>query len=448
MNKQPLSIWQMFNLNVGFLGIQFGWGLQMANMSGIYKFLGADLSNMGYLWLAAPLSGMILQPILGQMSDRTWTKIGRRRPYILFGALLSTLALILMPNSMTVFMAATLLLVLDGSLNIAMQPYRALIPDVAPSYQHTKCFAVQTCLVGIGSTLASCLPWLFLHVFHFQETATSGIPLTLKLSFYVGASIFLITNIWTVFFSKEYPPENMEEWLRAKQQKDSIGKTLFTNAKSIVIDFVKMPRIMREISLVQFFSWIGMFCVFLYFSLGVAQNIFGLPAGAQHIESNPEYRHMLEHGVALGGLCFGIYTFVSVIYAFLIPYIAKKISRKITHAVSLIFGSIGLIAANYVHTSFGLYMCMIGLGAAWASIVTVPFAILGGSLPKEKMGLYMGLINIMVCVPEIIAALVLGIVVSVVFHNHAMSIIVFGGISFIIAAIFSCVVHDKEATIQ
>lgn len=443
MNKKALSFWQMFNLNFGFLGIQFGWGLQMANMSGIYKFLGADIGNMGYLWIAAPLSGMILQPILGQLSDRTWTKIGRRRPYILIGALLSTLALILMPNSVSVFMAASLLLVLDGSLNIAMQPYRALVADVAPSYQHTKCFAIQTCLVGVGSTLASSLPWLFLHVFHLQETATSGIPLTLKLSFYIGAAIFLATNIWTVFFSKEYPPENMEEWQKTKQKKDYLLKTMFVNGKNIVIDFIKMPKTMREISFVQFFSWIGMFCVFLYFSLGVAQNIFGLPSGTG-AEANPEYRKMLEQGVALGGLCFGIYTFVSIIYALLIPYISHKISRKGTHILSLTLGAIGLIAANYTHSSWALFVCMIGLGAAWASIVTVPYAILGGSLPKEKMGLYMGLINVMICVPEIIAALTLGIIVSVFFHNHAMSIIELGGISFIIAAMFTFFVHDKE----
>lgn len=443
MNKKPLSFWQMINLNFGFLGIQFGWSLQMANMSGIYKFLGADISNMGYLWMAAPLTGMIIQPILGQLSDHTWNKIGRRRPYILIGALFSTLALILMPNSISVFMAASLLLVLDGSLNIAMQPYRALVADVAPAYQHTKCFAIQTCLVGIGSTLASSLPWLFLHLFHLQETTNYGIPLTLRLSFYIGAAVFLVANIWTVFFSKEYPPENMEKWLKAKQKRGCFLKMIFIDGKDIFTDFLKMPKIMREMSFVQFFSWIGMFCVFLYFGLGVAQNIFGLPLGAQ-IENNTEYRQMLEQGVALGGLCFSIYTFISIIYAFSIPYIAKKITRKGTHILSLTLGAIGLIAANYIHNALALFTCMIGLGSAWASIVTVPYAILGGSLPQEKMGLYMGLINIMICVPQIIAALTLGTIVSIFFHNHAMSIIELGGISFLVAAIFTFFVHDKE----
>lgn len=440
MAKARMSFWQMFNLNFGFLGIQFGWALQMANMSGIYKFLGADVSNMGYLWLAAPLSGMIIQPILGHFSDRTWTRIGRRRPYILGGAILSSLILILMPNATSVWFAAILLWLLDGSLNVAMQPYRALVADVAPEEQHTKCYAVQTCLVGIGATLASALPWIFLHVFGMQEDMSGGhlIPLTLRLSFYIGAAVFMLANIWTIVSSKEYPPEqHWYDWLKT-QKKFSFSKEYFTDFKNLL----EIPKVMREVSYVQFFSWMAMFCVFLYFGLGVAQNLFGLPAGAQ-VEGNAGYQNMLEHGVALGGLCFAIYTFVSIIYSALLPKISKMITRKGAHALSLILGAAGLILANHVSSSFGLFISMIGLGAAMASILTIPYAILASSMPEDRMGLYMGLLNITICVPEILVALFMGLVVKFIFGNHAMLVVQLGGFFFIIAAVLTFFVHDK-----
>jgi maltose/moltooligosaccharide transporter len=438
MQKPRLSFWQMFNLNFGFLGIQFGWALQMANMSGIYKFLGADASHMGYLWIAAPLSGMIIQPILGRISDRTWTFLGRRRPFILAGAILSSVVLLLMPNSPSLWVAAILLWLLDGSLNIAMQPYRALVADVAPEKQQTVCYCVQTALVGIGSTLASTLPWIFLHLFGLSDaqTATSGIPLTLKLSFYVGAAVFLLANLWTTISSKEYPPEEGE-----LEKRGSTDKT--TKGSSIIKDIIAMPRVMREVSVVQFFSWTGMFCVYLYFGLGVAQNIFGLPAGVD-VTNNPQYRSMLEQGIAFGGLCFGVYTFASVFYAFLIPYIAKLITRKLTHALLLAIGAVGLIAANHITNQNYLLLCMIFFGATWASIITLPFAMLAGTLPKDRMGFYMGLLNLTICIPEIIAALGLGVIVALFFHERAMPVIQLGGISFALAAIATFFVHDVE----
>lgn len=443
MEKKHMSFWQMFNLNFGFLGIQFGWALQMANMSGIYKFLGADTANMGYLWLAAPLSGLLIQPILGQLSDKTWTRIGRRRPYILLGTLLSTAALILMPNSTALWFAAILLWVLDGSLNISMQPYRALVADVAPTYQHTVCYTIQTCLVGLGSTLAYLLPWAFVHIFNLgAETGGTGIPLSLRLSFYIGAAVFMLANIWTVFTSKEYPPEESELCVGSEKY-SCLYHALKANAQSMLKDFLNMPKVMREIFAVQFFTWVGLFCVFIYFGLAVAQNLFGLPSGAD-LTKEPQLRSMLEQGVALGGVCFAVYTFVSIIYSALIPKLSKIISRKNTHALSLILGALGLLICVYATSKYQLFIGMIGLGAAWASIVTVPYAILAGTLPKQKMGLYMGLINMAICIPEILAALTFGVIVGKLFHDRAMTVILMGSVMFMLAAVCTFFVHDIE----
>lgn len=444
MEKKRLSFWQMFNLNFGFLGIQFGWALQMANMSAIYKFLGADTANIGFLWLAAPLSGLIIQPILGQISDKTWTRIGRRRPFILLGSVLSMIALILMPNSSTIWFAAVLLWVLDGSLNISMQPYRALVADVAPPVQHTICYTVQTCLVGLGSTLAYVLPWAFIHVFNLSETnvASSVVPLSLKLSFYIGATVFILTNLWTVFTSKEYPPDESELCL-GQDKYSCITHALIGNAKSIYNDFIHMPKIMREIFLVQFFTWVGLFCVFLYFALAVAQNIYGFPPDADP-SKDAIFRPMLEKGAALGGVCFALYTFVSIIYSAMIPKLSSLFTRKTTHAISLLLGAAGLLICFHAKSNLLLFVGMIGLGCAWASIVTVPYAILAGTLPKQKMGLYMGLINMAICVPEIIAALSFSFIVGKLFNNHAMTVILLGGVMFLLAAICTFFVHDIE----
>lgn len=446
MQKPQLSFRQMINLNLGFLGIQFGWALQWANMSGIYKFLGVDIAQMAYLWIAAPLSGMIIQPIIGQLSDQTWIKLYRRRPYILGGAVLSSAALILMPNSISILMATFLLWMLDGSVNMAMQPYRALVADLAPENQLTKCFAIQSCLVGIGSTMASALPWIFLHVFGLQSVESShAIPLTIRMSFYIGSAVLLLANLWTVATTKEYPltEAQLNNFNTNTKPKTAFVMSVLNMFKSIYTGLFHMPKIMREVSLVQFFSWMGMFCVYLYFGLGVAQNIFGLPPTAD-VDTNANYHKMLENGIALGGLCFGIYTLVSVGYAFLIPYITKLITRKGTHMLLLTLGALGLLASNLANNAGELFLCMVAFGAAWASIITIPYAILGRCLPKEKMGLFMGLLNITICIPQIIASLSLGSIVKFVFHYRAMPVIQLAGIFFLCAAFVTLFVHDQE----
>ncbi len=442
MTKKPMTFWQMFNLNFGFLGIQFGWGLQMANMSGIYKFLGANAADIGYLWIAAPLTGLLIQPILGMMSDKTWTRLGRRRPYILAGAIAASLALVLMPNSVDLWMAASLLWVLDGSVNIAMQPYRALVADVAPDNQHTKCYAIQSGLVGIGAFFSSALPWIFLHIFHLHSVTQPGeIPLTIRLSFYIGAGVFMLANIWTTMSSKEYPPEDMEKWHAKEQERTMVN--MVASIPTIIVDLFKMPKVMLEISFVQFFSWLGLFCVFLYFGLAMAQHMFHLMPGV-NVTHSAHLKSLLEHGIALGGLCFAIYNAFSIIYAFLIPYISKLITRKGTHILSLLLGAASLISCKYIHNQLYLFIAMAGLGAAWASVITIPFAMLAASLPEEKTGVYMGLFNMTVCIPEIIAALALGFIVHYVFHYKAIDVIELAGVFFILAAVLTIFVHDKK----
>lgn len=441
VSRPPFSALKIVNLNFGFLGIQFGWGLQMANMSGIYKFLGAQTANVPLLWLAAPVTGIIIQPILGKLSDFTWIKyLGKRKPYILGGALVATLALILMPQSTSLWMAAILLWVLDGAINASMQPYRALVTDVIPANQHTKAFAIQTFLVGIGATFATALPWLVINVFHITDNTIPGhIPTSIKLSFYVGAAIFLLANIWTVVSSKEYPPADLVQW-KAKKKDNRVETIQFW--KNLVVDFIFMPKVMRQVSYVQFFSWMGWFCLVTYFSLGVAQNVYNLPVDA-NTATNVIYSQLLEKGVALGGLLFSFYTLVSCFYALLLTRIAKKLSRKYTHALSLLIGAIGFISADYAHNVVELTICMIGLGVAWASIITLPYAILAGTLPANKIGQYMGLFNINIVVPQIITSVLLALTIATVFHNHAMSVVAFGGVMYAIAALFSCFIDDK-----
>lgn len=443
MKKQLLSFWQMVNLNFGFAGIQFGWGLQMANMSGIYKFLGADTSNLAILWLAAPVTGILVQPILGQLSDQTWIKwLGRRRPYILVGAIIATVALIVMPNANSIWLAAMMLWLLDGSVNTAMQPYRALVADVAPTEQHTKVYAIQSCLVGIGATFATALPWIFIHVFNLPFDAQPGtIPLAIKLSFYIGAVVFLGANLWTTLKSKEYPPEDLAAWREEKKNTATANPAAFI--KHIIVSFIKMPIIMRQISFVQFFTWAGWFCLNTYFALGVAQNLFGLPVDA-NVSSSSQYGALLENGVVFAGLLFSTYTLVSFVYAYFIPHVSRLMTRKVAHVVALTLGGLGLIAASFMHSKLGFFFCMIGIGIAWASIITIPYAMLAGSLPENKMGLYMGLFNITVTLPQIIASSLLGFVVAYVFQNHAMGAVAFGGALYIIGAIFTFFVQDKK----
>jgi maltose/moltooligosaccharide transporter len=443
--KPHLSFWQIWNMSFGFLGIQFGWALQMANMSAIYEYLGADAHQIPILWLAAPLTGLIVQPIIGHMSDRTWGRLGRRRPYFLVGAVLASTALILMPNASALWMAAGLLWIMDASINISMEPFRAFVADLLPDEQRTRGFAMQALFIGLGAVIASMMPWLLGSVFHFApDAAESGhksVPMSVKISFYIGCVAFLGAVLWTIVKTKEYPPDDMEAFLKMKAEKGSIGGA----ASEIVRDVIAMPKTMRRLGLVQIFTWLGLFCMWLYFGVAIARNTFHGSPGT------PEY----EAGVAWGGNCFAMYSAVCFGFSFLLPSIAKRFGRKITHALCLGAGAIGLISVAFIRSKYLLLFSMVGVGIAWASILSMPYSILAGCLPEGKTGIYMGIFNFFIVIPEILAALVFGKVMETVLTNDSaivrllggdnrLTAVVIGGISMAIAAGLVTLV-DEEA---
>jgi maltose/moltooligosaccharide transporter len=423
MDKPQRSFWQIWNMSFGFLGIQFGWGLQMANMSAIYEYLGARADQIPILWLAAPLTGLIVQPIIGHASDRTWGRLGRRRPYFLTGAILSSLALILMPKSPTLWMAAGLLWVLDASINISMEPFRAFVADLLPENQRTRGFAMQSLFIGLGAVVASALPWILGNVFHVTRTAggTGAIPVTVRLSFYMGAVAFLGAVLWTILTTREYPPEDIDAFRRAKAEKAGLR----ANAREIFHSIGGMPRTMRQLAPVQLFTWLGLFCMWLYFPVAVAHNIFGAPDQSSSVYTA---------GVEWAGICFGVYSGVCFAFSFVLPSIARKLGRKNTHSLCLLCGGLGLISVAVIHNQWLLLLSMAGVGMAWASTLSMPYAVLAGSLPAEKTGVYMGIFNFFIVIPEILASLFFGWIMGHLLNNNRMAAVVAGGIFMAIAA--------------
>ena len=430
MDKPPRTFWQIWNMSFGFLGIQFGWGLQMANMSAIYEYLGARADQIPMLWLAAPLTGLIVQPIIGHASDRTWGRLGRRRPYFLTGAILSSAALILMPRCGALWMAAGLLWVLDASINISMEPFRAFVADLLPEFQRTRGFAMQSLFIGLGAVVASALPYLLTNVFHVGGTASAGgIPFTVRLSFYIGAAAFLGAVLWTVFTTKEYPPDNFAEF--EKQKADAHG--LGAGAREILKSIREMPRTMRQLAWVQICTWMGLFCMWLYFPVAVARNVFGAPDTV-----SPLY----TAGVEWAGICFGMYSLVCFGFSFVLPFLARQFGRKVTHSFCLLCGGLGLLSVGVVHDKYVLLISMVGVGIAWASTLSMPYAILAGSLPSGKTGVYMGIFNFFIVIPEITASLVFGWVMAHLLNNNRLAAVVAGGIFFILAAVLTQRVED------
>jgi len=430
MEKPSKSFWQIWNMSVGFFGIQFGWGLQMANMSAIYEYLGARADQIPILWLAAPLTGLIVQPIIGHASDHTWGRLGRRRPYFLAGAILSSLALILMPRSPALWMAAGLLWILDASINISMEPFRAFVADLLPEQQRTRGFAMQSLFIGLGAVIASGLPWMLTNWFHLGAGATGhAIPLTVRISFYAGAAVFLSAVLWTIVTTKEYPPEDMEAFRRRKAEKRGLG----TNAAEILDSIRKMPKTMRQLAPVQILTWLGLFCMWLYFPVAVARNVFGAPDTI-----SPLY----AAGVEWAGLCFGLYSAVCFAFSFFLPAIARALGRKLTHSLCLVAGGIGLISVAFIHDKYSLLLTMVGVGMAWASTLSMPYSVLAGSLPKEKTGVYMGIFNFFIVTPEIIASLFFGWVMNHLLHNNRLTAVVAGGCFMLIAALLMQRVFD------
>lgn len=426
-------------MSFGFLGIQMGFALQNANASRILQIFGADVHELSWFWIVAPLTGLIVQPIIGYYSDKTWTRLGRRRPYFLTGALLASLGLILMPNAdmFTAFMPALwvgagMLMIMDASFNVAMEPFRALVADLLPSDQRTLGFSIQTVLIGIGAVIGSWLPYVLTNWFGVVNEAEPGaVPTNLLWSFIIGASVLVISILVTVFTTKEYSPEEV-----ALMSKDEEPEEEESSLLNIFSDFKKMPLTMKQLSSVQFFSWFGLFGMWVFSTPAIAHHIYGL--------SLDDHGDAFQKAGDWVGILFGVYNAVSAVYAFFLPAIAKKLGRKKTHAFSLICGGLGLISIYFVPNENWLFLSMFGIGIAWASILAMPYAILAGSIPARKMGVYMGIFNFFIVLPQIINALIGGPIVKYVYGGNPIFAIVISGVSLLIAAMLVVRVKDVD----
>ena len=499
-HKPRLSFWEIWNMSFGFLGIQFGFALQNGNVSRIFETLGAKVDEIPILWIAAPVTGLIIQPIIGYFSDRTWGRLGRRRPYFLVGAILASIALLFMPNSPTLWIAAGTLWLMDASINITMEPFRAFVGDNLPSEQRTTGFAMQSFFIGTGAVVASLMPYILSEWMGVSNTAAAGVvPDSVKWSFYFGGGVFLVAVLWTVFRSKEYTPEQLDAFEAAEGKTEyqreardgkyyygnggrqiglglvfavvgllftmlvqwyqldkelyvlSVGSLLgglllllsgalqrkgnFSNAfVTIINDFQDMPRTMKQLAPVQFFSWFALFSMWIYTTSAVTSQIYG---------SSDTTSAAYNEGADWVGVCFAVYNGVAALVAFLIPVLAARTSRKMAHAICLLFGALGLISVFFIKDPNLLIGSMVGVGIAWASILSMPYAILTGSLPAAKMGYYMGVFNFFIVIPQIVAASILGFLVSRFFDGHAVYALIIGGVSFVVAAGLVVRVQDE-----
>ncbi|MGL1889601.1 MAG: MFS transporter [Reichenbachiella sp.] len=429
--KPKLSFWQIWNMSFGFLGIQFGFALQNANVSRIFETLGANKDELPILWLAAPVTGLLVQPIIGYFSDRTWhAKWGRRRPFFAIGAILATIALFLMPNSTALWMAVIMLWLMDASINVSMEPFRAFVGDMLPDEQRTSGFAMQTFFIGVGAVIASILPWVFTNWVGLSNIpGESSISESVKWSFYIGGIAYSLAVFWTVFNTKEYPPEDIEAL-----KKENAAKGIYGGLIESFTGIFSMPKTMLQLALVQFFSWFALFAMWIYSTSAVTSHIYG---------SSDTNSAAYNDGADWVTVCFAVYSGVSAIAAFLLPILAKKTNRKTTHMISLIIGGIGLISIFFISNPIYLLISMIGVGIAWASILSMPYAMLSGSLPADKMGYYMGVFNYFIVIPQIVAAGLLGFILRNFFDNISIYAMIVGGVSFIIAGLLCLKVDDK-----
>jgi maltose/moltooligosaccharide transporter len=432
--KPRLKYWQIWNMSIGFFGIQFGFALQNGNASRILSTFGAEVEHLSFFWLAAPLTGMIIQPIIGHYSDHTWTRLGRRRPYFLAGAVMASLALIFMPNAdilvailPPLYVGAGILMIMDASFNVAMEPFRALVADLLPSDQRTLGFSVQTILIGLGAVVGSWLPYIFAEFFGIAKTADTGeVPLNVNLSFYVGAIVFLLAIVWTVVTTKEYPPDKFEADLTPKK-----------GLAQVFNDFAMMPKAMKQLGLVQFFSWFALFSMWVFSTPAIATHIY-------HVAPGDSSSATYQDAANWVGIIFGVYNGVSALYAFLLPAIALKLGRKSTHALSLTAGGLGLISIYFIQDPNLLILSMVGVGMAWASILAMPYAILAGSIPAYKMGVYMGIFNFFITFPQIINGIIGGPIVKYFYNSQAIYSLVMAGIFLLIAGFCVRFVEDRD----
>ncbi|MDR6735645.1 MFS transporter [Sphingobacterium sp. 2149] len=435
MGKKPeLNISQVINMSFGFLGIQMGFALQNGNASRILQTFGADVEHLSLFWLAAPITGMIVQPIVGHYSDRTWNRLGRRRPYILVGALLTTLTLFLMPNAALfttmlapLWIGAGLLMFMDASINVTMEPFRALIGDNLPSSQRSVGFSVQTFLIGVGAVLGSLLPFILTKYFDVAGTSEVGqVPSNVIYSFYLGGFVLLLSVLWSVFKTTEYSPTELQSFSDAISI-DQASAPKF-GLRSIASDIGKMPLIMRKLGWVQFFSWFALFMMWVYTTPAIADSVFYLREGSR--------QDLYMEAANWVGVLFGIYNGVSALYALFIPRIAKRLGRSKTHALGLSVGGLSLISLFLIRDANLLIVPMIGIGIAWGSILAMPYAILSDHLPAGKMGVYMGLFNFFITLPQIVCGFFGGMIIKYLFHSQSIYGLLLAGVFMLLAAFF------------
>ena len=495
--KQPaLSFWQIWNMCFGFLGIQFGFALQNANVSRIFQSLGASIDDLPLLWLAAPVTGLIVQPIIGYMSDRTWGRLGRRRPFFLAGALLASAALVIMPNSPYLWVAAGMLWVLDASINVSMEPFRALVGDMLPDRQRSLGYSMQSWFIGVGAVVASALPWVLANYFDVSNVAAPGeLPESVKFAFYLGAIAFLGAVLWTVLSTREYPPEELAAfagdvateartepmartpaqyrvagtaWLvaglafaglvaalgwdkqlyvlgfglatfgvlqfaaAARQQRGQTQGMLH----NIVNDLHLMPRVMKQLAVVQFLSWFALFAMWIYTTAAVTEHHYGTTDTASAL---------YNEGANWVGVLFAAYNGFAALAALVIPKLAEKLGRRGAHLVGLWCGALGLVSIRFIDDPTLLLASMVGVGIAWASILSLPYAMLSRAVPPRKMGIYMGIFNFFIVIPQILAASVLGILVRTLFQGQSIDALVLGGALMFLAGLATLRVDDRES---
>lgn len=446
MKKQPrLSFWQIWNLSFGFLGVQFGFALQNANASRILTNLGADPHQLSFFWLVAPIMGLLVQPVVGAASDRTWNRLGRRSPYILFGALVSMLAMFFMPNAPlfvkagnALIFGVVMLALMDGSFNVTFQPFRALVADMTPEEQRNVGYSVQSFLINVGAVIGSALPYILTAVGISNDSIGGNVAPSVIWSFYIGGSLLLLSVLVTVFKTKEYPPEEFEAYNNItkedKEKKESFWKLL-----------VNMPGTMKQLSIVQLFSWFPLFLLWVYSTTAISQHYFDVPIDFNASEeTNTAVLAAFNKAGNWVGVCFAVYSLVAALFSIVMPKLISLTNRKTVYAGTLLLGGLGFISTMLFSSQYMLLVSMIGVGIAWAGILAMPYTILSGALPAKRMGIYMGLFNLTVVVPQILSGVFGGPILRTFFGGQGIYILVLAGVIMILGAISVFFVKQTE----
>jgi maltose/moltooligosaccharide transporter len=440
MNKKPtLKFWQIWNLSFGFLGVQFGFALQNANASRILSNLGAEIDTLSFFWLVAPTMGLLVQPLVGAASDKTWTRLGRRSPYILGGALVSMIAMFFMPNAPFVIKAgglgalifgAVMLALMDGSFNVTFQPFRALVADMTPEEQRNVGYSVQSFLINLGAIIGSLLPYILTAAGIENVAAAGKVAPSVIWSFYIGGSMLLLSVLVTVLKTKEYPPAQFEAY-------NNISEEEKTKKESFFYLLLNMPKTMKQLALVQLFSWFPLYLMWVYSTSAFAQHYWGTAV----TDTSSEAYNQASNWV---GVCFGAYSLFAAIFSTVMPFLVKATSRKVVYSGSLLLGGLGYISTYFFNNQYLLLLSMLGIGIAWAAILAMPYAILSGSLPPKRIGIYMGLFNLTVVIPQIISGIFGGPILRLFFHSEAIYILVLAGVVMILGSLAALFVTDTS----